>query len=159
MGNNYVKIFSYFLFNIFFSLEKKFFSFQCCKNNSNINEKKNELNTEKKRNGKIITDNENIDETHNLKLFPKMKKLETENNSNIFETEKKEEEKKKIEKIKSKILIIEVISSIIPIGEILRIGPTGLENGKRNAKDGVTYFGYEEEAEDNVKYFYNFIVA
>ena len=83
-----------------------------------------------------------------------MKKLETENNSNnIFETEKKEEEKKKInEKIKSKILIIEVISSLIPMGEILKIGPTGLENGKRNAKDGITYFGYEEDNEDNVKY-------
>ena len=125
-----------------------------------MNEKKNELNTEKKRNGKIITENENIDEIHNLKQFPKMKKLETENNSNnIFETEKTEEKKIKInEKIKSKILIIEVISSIIPIGEILKISPTGLENGKRNAKDGITFFGYEEDNEDNVKLFiYNFI--
>jgi hypothetical protein len=120
-----------------------------------MNEKKNELNTEKKRNGKIITENENIDEIHNLKQFPKMKKLETENNSNnIFETEKTEEKKIKInEKIKSKILIIEVISSIIPIGEILKINPTGLENGKRNAKDGITFFGYEEDNEDNVKYY------
>ena len=120
-----------------------------------MNEKKNELNTEKKRNGKIITENENIDEIHNLKQFPKMKKLETENNSNnIFETEKTEEKKIKInEKIKSKILIIEVISSIIPIGEILKISPTGLENGKRNAKDGIIFFGYEEDNEDNVKYY------
>ena len=122
-----------------------------------MNEKKNELNTEKKRNGKIITENENIDEIHNLKQFPKMKKLETENNSNnIFEIEKTEEKKKINEKITSKILIIEVISSIIPIGEILKIGPTGLENGKRNAKDGITFFGYEEENEDNVKLFYNY---
>ena len=81
-----------------------------------------------------------------------MKKLETENNSNnIFEIEKTEEKKKINEKITSKNLIIEVISSIIPIGEILKIGPTGLENGKRNAKDGITFFGYEEENEDNVK--------
>ena len=86
-----------------------------------------------------------------------MKKLETENNSNnIFETEKTEEKKKINEKITSKNLIIEVISSIIPIGEILKIGPTGLENGKRNAKDGITFFGYEEENEDNVKLFYNY---
>ena len=127
-----------------------------------MNEKKNELNTEKKRNGKIITENENIDEIHNLKQFPKMKKLETENNSNnIFETEKTEEKKIKInEKIKSKNLIIEVISSIIPIGEILKISPTGLENGKRNAKDGITFFGYEEDNEDNVKLFiYNYLIA
>ena len=86
-----------------------------------------------------------------------MKKLETENNSNnIFETEKTEEKKKINEKITSKNLIIEVISSIIPIGEILKIGPTGLENGKRNAKDGITFFGYEEENEDTVKLFYNY---
>jgi hypothetical protein len=35
--------------------------------------------------------------------------------------------------------------------EILKIGPKGLETGKRKKKDGFTFFGYEEENEDNVR--------
>jgi hypothetical protein len=114
----------------------------------NMNEKKSELNTEKKRNGKIITENENIDEVHSLKRFP-LKKLETE--TNMFDSAKKEP--KRID-VKSQTLVIEVISSTLPLGEILRVGPTGLEHGRRKARDGVAFFGYEEE-DENVKYFFN----
>jgi hypothetical protein len=118
----------------------------------NVNEKKNELNTEKKRNGKIITENENIDEVHSLKRFP-LKKLETETTSNnLFDSAKKET--KKID-VKSQTLVIEVISSTLPLGEILRVGPTGLEHGRRKARDGVAFFGFEEESDENVKYFFN----
>ena len=115
----------------------------------NVNEKKSELNTEKKRNGKIITENENIDEVHSLKRFP-LKKLETE--TNMFDSAKKEP--KRID-VKSQTLVIEVISSTLPLGEILRVGPTGLEHGRRKARDGVAFFGFEEESDENVKYFFN----
>ena len=47
---------------------------------------------------------------------------------------------------KCKILNIELISSCFePKGLILNIGPYGYENSLRKEKDGVTYFGYEEQ--------------
>ena len=54
---------------------------------------------------------------------------------------------------KSKILHIELISSCFePKGLILKIGPYGYENSLRNEKDGITYFGYEEQL-DNVNWY------
>ena len=47
---------------------------------------------------------------------------------------------------KSRILNIELISSCFePKGLILKIGPYGYENSLRKEKDGITYFGYEEQ--------------
>ena len=54
---------------------------------------------------------------------------------------------------KSKILHIELISSCFePKGLILKIGPYGYENSLRKEKDGITYFGYEEQL-DNVNWY------
>ena len=48
-----------------------------------------------------------------------------------------------------KILNIEIISSCFePKGLILKINPYGYENSLRKEKDGITYFGYEEQLEN-----------
>ena len=45
----------------------------------------------------------------------------------------------------AKTLNIEIISSIFePKGLILKINPYGYEKSLRHSKDGITYFGYEE---------------
>ena len=60
---------------------------------------------------------------------------------------------------KCKILNIELISSCFePKGLILKIGPQGYEKSLRKEKDGITYFGYEEELQENQKVFKYFII-
>ena len=53
---------------------------------------------------------------------------------------------------KSKILKIEIISSSIePKGNCLIINPLGLTESKREEKDGITYFGYEDNNKNKNK--------
>ena len=60
---------------------------------------------------------------------------------------------------KCKILNIELISSCFePKGLILKIGPQGYEKSLRKEKDGITYFGYEEEITENKEVFNYFII-
>ena len=60
---------------------------------------------------------------------------------------------------KCKILNVELISSCFePKGLILKIGPHGYENSLRKEKDGITYFGYEEEITENKEVFNYFII-
>ena len=51
------------------------------------------------------------------------------------------------EKEKIPILTLEIRDRLSQIN-ILKINPTGLENGRRKKKDGFTYFGYETNEED-----------
>jgi hypothetical protein len=100
-------------------------------------------------NNKIGTDSENYEEYKASKL----KNININNNliyNNVSNNLQYGLEGNEIDKIKevfskSKNLKIEIISSSIgPQSSILIINPLGLENGKRNIKDGISYFGYEE---------------
>ena len=107
-------------------------------------------------------------ETANLENLNKAKienlKLERSNLSEIFENidknNKNFENVSKIDEVSknAKILNIELISSYFePKGLILRITPYGYEKSLRKENDGITYFGYEENQEDNVsQFFFNF---
>ena len=71
---------------------------------------------------------------------------------NILNEEKNDIERIKDVMDKSKILKIEIISSSIePKGNSLIINPLGLIDSKREEKDGITYFGYEDNNKNKNK--------
>lgn len=116
-----------------------------------MEEIKSEMKTDKKllkTNNKIQTDFENIEDLNNQ--INKNPKYLQDNFQSILSAK----DLPQITEIKSVLskapnLNIEIISSSVePKGLILEITPLGLINGKRQIKDGVTYFGYETE--DNV---------
>jgi hypothetical protein len=114
----------------------------------------NEITTEKKRNIRIDTEAENLEELNRFKL--ENINLDKENLSEAFEKVENHnfDNLSKISEVskKSKILNIELISSCFePKGLILKINPYGYENSLRKENDGLTYFGYEEQQE-NVRY-------
>ena len=87
--------------------------------------------------------------------FAKAEKDDTKNKNNNLENISKIKEISK----KCKILNVELISSCFePKGLILKIGPHGYENSLRKEKDGITYFGYEEEITENKEVFNYFII-
>lgn len=161
MGNSNVT----YIFNLYKKIYFNLF-LQCCKPHQE-NLKANEINTEKKNSKNIlITDTDNFDDMKqfkfsNLNLISKSNLLKTyqkTDNSDTLETKKFEKEKSKkisetisqINKVRKKAgtLNIEVISSSYePKGLLLKISPLGYENSKRKIKDGITYFGYEENEE------------
>ena len=105
------------------------------------------MKTSKKKNtNKLITDSENIDDIKNHVLkTPKLNFEKDENMKNLLNEEKNDIERIKDIMDKSKILKIEIISSSIePKGNSLIINPLGLTDSKRDEKDGITFFGYED---------------
>lgn len=112
-----------------------------------VSEIKNTRNN-KIKNAKIMTDYENIEEITNTQL--KNQNLARED----FSNQKKNlnpilEEAHPVSEIPitsaTPNLNIEIISSSTdPKGTLLTITPQGLINSKRNAKDGISFFGYEE---------------
>lgn len=87
----------------------------------------------------------------NLKSKYKIEK-EEENDLVIKNNDIKNKQKKE------KILILEIITSILDIkGKIIKINPLGYPEGLRQMKDGKTYFGYEEPNKNKKevsKYYY-----
>ena len=84
--------------------------------------------------------------------------LGKENLSEAFEKAKKDDLNNNFDNISkineisknSKILNIELISSCFePKGLILKIGPYVYEKSLRKERDGITYFGYEEQFDKN----------
>lgn len=102
-----------------------------------------------------MTDSENLDEIKHFKI--ENINLGKENLVNSIEkiNYKAEENISKINEVskKANILNIEVISSSFePKGLILKITPYGYEKSRRQANDGITYFGYiEHEDISNVR--------
>ena len=89
---------------------------------------------------KINLENINIGKENLKEAFEKEDKNSFDKISKINEVSKN-----------SKILNLELISSSFePTGLVLKIGPFGYEKSLRKAKDGITYFGYEEQL-DNKK--------
>ena len=100
-----------------------------------------------------MTDTDNMYELNAYKLLPS-----SINKSNLNSKFKEISEKPEIDNIdnfynndksqineNSPILNIEVISSNFePKGLILKINPFGYNQSLRQANDGITYFGYEE---------------
>ena len=104
---------------------------------------------------KIKFENINLGKENLSEAFAKAEKDDTKNkNNNIANISKIKEFSKKC-----KILNVELISSCFePKGLILKIGPHGYENSLRKEKDGITYFGYEEEITENKEVFNYFII-
>ena len=105
-----------------------------------------------------MTDTDNIYEINPLQMNPA-----SFNKSNLESKFKEISEKPEIDhnnqsKINenSPILNIEVISSNFePKGLILKINPLGYNKSLRQANDGITYFGYEENPDPtNVRNFF-----
>ncbi len=112
------------------------------------------MKTNKKKNtNKLITDSENIDDIKNHVLkTPNLNFEKDENIKNLLNEEKNDIERIKDVMDKSKILKIEIISSSIePKGNCLIINPLGLTESKREEKDGITYFGYEDNNKNKNK--------
>ena len=109
---------------------------------------------------KIKLENLNIGKENLSKAFDKIDEIEKDNmninNINTFDNISKINDVSK----KCKILNIELISSLFePKGLILKIGPLGYEKSLREEKDGITYFGYEEQQDkEKVNNFFLFII-
>ena len=109
---------------------------------------------------KIKIENLNIGKENLSKAFDKIDEIEKDNmnmnNINTFDNISKINDVSK----KCKILNIELISSLFePKGLILKIGPLGYEKSLREEKDGITYFGYEEQQDkEKVNNFFLFII-
>ena len=110
------------------------------------------MKTKKKKNtNKLITDSENIEDIKNHVLkTPNLNFQKEDNIKNLLDEEKNDIERIKDVMDKSKILKIEIISSSIePKGNSLIINPLGLIDSKREEKDGITFFGYEDNKNKN----------
>ena len=109
---------------------------------------------------KIKLENLNLGKENLSKAFDKIDEIEKDNmninNTNTFDNISKINDVSK----KCKILNIELISSLFePKGLILKIGPLGYEKSLREEKDGITYFGYEEQQDkEKVNNFFLFII-
>ena len=113
-----------------------------------------------------MTDTDNMYELNAYKLLPS-----SINKSNLNSKFKEISEKPEIDhnnqsklNENSPILNIEVISSNFePKGLILKINPLGYNKSLRQANDGITYFGFEENPDPaNVRIFFNknfFLIA
>ena len=56
------------------------------------------------------------------------------------------------------LLLLEIINSwMLPKGLTLKINPFGLENSLRSVKDGITYFGFQEETE-TIPYYVDYLI-
>ena len=56
------------------------------------------------------------------------------------------------------LLLLEIINSwMLPKGLTLKINPFGLENSLRSVKDGITYFGFQEETE-TAPYYVDYLI-
>jgi len=114
----------------------------------------NEITTEKKKSSRLVTEQEDLEQLNKIKL----ESINKENLTEIFEKIGKENVNSisKINQVskESKILKVELISSCFePTGLILKITPFGYEKSLRKDKDGITYFGYEEQYDNKVNIF------
>ena len=114
----------------------------------------NEITTEKKKSSHLVTEQEDLEQLNKIKL----ESINKENLTEIFEKIGKENINSisKINQVskESKILKVELISSCFePTGLILKITPFGYEKSLRKDKDGITYFGYEEQYDNKVNIF------
>lgn len=115
-----------------------------------------ETGTKKKVIHKIMTENETIENSHSKQysqgLFHKDLIRPSLPNQETFKTD---EIKMVINQ--SQDLFLKIIMKEGP--KTLRITPLGLVGGRRNAEDGITYFGSEEEDENPVRKIIKFFLS